>query len=352
MLLVKVNREETVLSNDIFSRLENIKLIDKYEAYQLLDNEWNVVKVDLEIIQTEGFEATKKVDPNIVTRKKDGTEQEVQEGWIGRVMPFLLVQENYFKHELNSLQEKENRIIQIASEIEEIVETISHDDNASKVLNESLDSFDSKELNEFLDIIYSDVESDEINILKKYLSLLDNGAKKAEKENYIKAHKNFAWNKMDANKDGTYGKPATNGYLLQLQSQFKFPDDSFEGKVVKAYNLLGEEKELKSLIKKESAALHLKTKHRIENLTDEEVFELLELKWIDPLIKSLNYLPETIITELSNKVQALANKYEITYSDVAKEIKESGHTLSELISNLEGNEFDMKGLNEFKSIIK
>lgn len=61
--------------------LKNISLIDKYEAYQLLDNEWGKIAVDLEIIQSEGFEATKKVDPNLVIKKKDGKEQEVQEGW-------------------------------------------------------------------------------------------------------------------------------------------------------------------------------------------------------------------------------------------------------------------------------
>lgn len=352
ILLVKISREETVLSNDIFSRLKNIKLIDKYEAYQLLDNEWNVIKVDLEILQTEGFESTKKVDPNIITRKKDGVEQEVQEGWIGRIMPFLLVQEKFLKNELHSLREKENRITGIAAEIEEIIETISHEDNASKVLNENLDSFDSKELTDFLEMIYSDVESDEINILKQYLMLLDSGAKKIEKENYIKSHPNFVWNKMDANKDGTYGKPASNVYLIELQSQSSFPEDSFEDKVVKAFNLLADEKELKSQIKKESAALYLKTKDKIENLTEDEVFELLELKWIVPVVSSLNNLPETIITKLSNKVEALADKYAITYSDLAKEIATAESNLSTLIGDLEGNEFDMKGLNELKSLLK
>lgn len=351
MLQVKINREKTVLSDDIFKRLEKIKLIDKYEAYQLLDNEWSIIKVDLEIIQTEGFEATKKVDPNIVTRKKDGVEQEVQEGWIGRVMPFLLVQETFFKNELQNLHEKENRIAEIVTEIEEIIETISHDDNASKVLNENLDAFDTKELNEYLEIIYSDVESDEINILKKYLLLLDNGAKKAEKENYIKAHSKFAWNKMDANKDCTYGKPACNNYLLELQSQFTFPEDSFDCKVVKAFNLMADEKELKSKIKKESAILHLKAKEKIESLTDEEANKLLELKWIVPIVTSLKNMPKTIITKLSNKIQNIIDKYVITYSDVAKEIKKAESTLSELIDKLDANEFEMKGLNEFKSIL-
>ena len=64
-----------------------------YEAYQLLDDDWTKIAVDLEIIQTEGFEATKRVDPNMVIKKKDGKEQEVQEGWVGRIIPFDLIQD-------------------------------------------------------------------------------------------------------------------------------------------------------------------------------------------------------------------------------------------------------------------
>lgn len=352
MLTVKINREKTVLSVDVFKRLENIKLIDKYEAYQLLDNEWDVIKVDLEIIQTEGFEATKKVDPNIVTRKKDGIEQEVQDGWVGRVMPFLLVQETYLKEELKNLQVKENKVSEIATELEEIIDSLTEEERESSILNDSNDAFVVKELNEYLKEIFADVASEEINGLKGYIELLENKAKKPEKENYIKSHKEVNWSKMDASNDNTYSKAAVNKYLFKLQSNFKFPDDSFDSKMVKTSSLLAVEKELKSQIKVETTALHLKTKDAIENLTDEQVFKLLELKWIVPVVSSIQNLPETIITKLSNKVQTLSDKYAITYSDVAKEIKEAESTLSSLIGDLEGNEFDMKGLNELKSLLK
>jgi type I restriction enzyme M protein len=78
---------------------------------------------------------------------------------------------------------------------------------------------------------------------------------------------------------------------------------------------------------------------------------LLELKWIVPVVTSLNNLPETTLTKLSNKVQTLADKYAFTYSDVAKDIKKAENTLAALIGELEGNEFDMKGLNELKSLL-
>ena len=72
MLDLDISQEEAVLSAGIFKRLESIPLIDRYEAYQILDDEWTKIAVDLEIIQSEGFEATKKVDPNMVMKKKEG----------------------------------------------------------------------------------------------------------------------------------------------------------------------------------------------------------------------------------------------------------------------------------------
>lgn len=67
---IQISKEESVIANDIFSRMKEIPLINKYEAYQLLDDDWVDISIDLEIIRTEGFEATKKVDPNIIIKKK------------------------------------------------------------------------------------------------------------------------------------------------------------------------------------------------------------------------------------------------------------------------------------------
>jgi type I restriction enzyme M protein len=352
MSTVKISREETILSADIFTRLEPIQLIDKYEAYQLLDDKWQVIQVDLEIIQTEGFEAAKKVDPNMVIKKKDGKDQEVQDGWKGRVMPFELVQETYLNEELQSIRAKENHLLEIAAELEAIIDSMSEEEKDSNILNDANTAFVVTELNLCLKEIFKDVESAEINALKEYQGLLDTKAKKLEKENYIKTHKQVDWVKMDANKDGTFSKTVVSKYLLALQSKFKFPEDSFEGNMVKASSLLSEEKELKKLLKAEIIELHRKTKETIENLENDQVYELLELKWIEPLVSSINKLPSTIIQQLTNKVQTLSEKYATTYSDIAKKILNIESNLSTLIGDIAGKPSDMKGLNELKSMLK
>lgn len=138
---VNVSKEKTILSNDIFKRLENIPLIDKYEAYQLLDDKWETITVDIEILQTEGFSATRVVDPHMVLKKKNGKEVEVQEGWKGRIMPFNLVQKRYLAKELEALTTKENRLMAIIAEIEEIFELCTEDELEEETINEAKTGF-------------------------------------------------------------------------------------------------------------------------------------------------------------------------------------------------------------------
>lgn len=78
-----VAQGETLIADEIFERLANVPLVDKYEAYQILDDKWQTISTDLEMIKTEGKSAITQVDPNMVLKKKDGKETEVQDGWIG-----------------------------------------------------------------------------------------------------------------------------------------------------------------------------------------------------------------------------------------------------------------------------
>lgn len=76
---LNIEKTQTRLSRDVFTRLKDISLIDKYDAYQLFDDEWEKISGDLEIILTEGFKATKVVEANMVIKKKAGKDTEVQE---------------------------------------------------------------------------------------------------------------------------------------------------------------------------------------------------------------------------------------------------------------------------------
>ena len=133
---INSSNTEDILCNKIFKSLEEIKLINKYDAFQILDDEWKKISIDLEIIQTEGLQSIKKVDPNIVIKKKNGKNEEIQDGWLGHILPFELVQNILLREEYSILKDKENRLLEISSEYQEIMESLSEEDKESEALNE------------------------------------------------------------------------------------------------------------------------------------------------------------------------------------------------------------------------
>ena len=348
---INISKEEEIISEDIFNRLEKFEIIDKYNAYQILDNEWTKIATDLEIIQTEGKESIKKVDPNMVVKNKDGKETEVQEGWLGRVIPFEIVQETILFDDYTKLKTKKDRLNEIDSEKQEIFDSLDEEEKESDILNDAGDAFASKNVKDKYKEICLDIDTDEVKELKGYLELLERKAKKDEKVNYIKCSNNVEWSKMQQNKDTTYPKKEIQNYLSDIQNNFEFEEETFEYKVKRVCSLIEEEAELKKNIKTEEADLISLTKETIENLSESQIKYLLEVKWIKNLVNELFKLTDSIVNELVSKVESISDKYKQTYFGIESEIKETESILCEMIDELEGNEFDMKGLSELKSLL-
>ena len=348
---LNIPQQKVTLSKALFERLQNIVLIDKYHAYQLLDDSWQTIVTDLEMLQTEGLAVSKQVDPHLVIKKKNGKDIEVQEGWVGHIMPFELVQTTYLSQALDALQQKENRLAEIKAAFEEIIDSFSEEEKDSAILNNDNTAFAKTEVSKEIKELYSEVKTDEIMELYKYLELLDKKAKKPEKIAFIEGCDQVEWGEISANKDGTYGKANINKYIQTLQSVFKYPEGTYESKIVLAHSLLGEEKALKDAVKADSEALHLQTKTTIEGLSDAQVNALLERKWISPLLAALSKMPDVVINRLTSKLHTLAEKYATTYGDVEKAIASTEKELSALIDQLTGNEADMQGLAELKAFL-
>lgn len=280
---VNISKEETALSNDIFRRLKDISLVDSYEAYQILDDSWSSISVDLEIIQTEGFDSVRQVDPNMVVKKKNGKDTEVQDGYIGHILPFELVQSVLLSSSLEELKIDEDRLSQIASEYEEKLDSLSEEDKGKSYVNDDNTAF-----------VWAEV--------KKAVKSCD---EEPETTELLK-------------------------YVVQLNN---------------------EEKKLKKEIKEKTAALHIKTKETIEELTDEDVYSLLYQKWVVPLVDSILDLPNKTIDSFASSLEKLAKKYESTMSEVESQIEETEKELCSMLDMLTGSDFDMQGLLEFKKML-
>lgn len=289
---LNIAQEENVIANEIFKRLSNFPIIDKYKAYQILDDKWQGISTDLEIIQTEGFSAIKQVDPNMVVKKKNGKDEEVQEGYVGHIIPFELVQRILLNEEYSNLTKKEQELDNITNDYSEILDNIAEDDKNgnSQLFNEDNTAFVNAEVLKF--------------------------AKELQK------------------------------------SKQKYDEESFENQIIKVANLIEKEKSLKKGIKQDSEKLLAETKRLIENLTDNQALDLLKEKWINPLISSLKELPNHIIKDLISNVSNLSKKYSLTLIDLESQIKEAETSLVGMIDELVGDEYDMKGLNELKSLLK
>lgn len=300
---------------DIFNRTTNIKLIDQYKAFQILSENWETITADLEMIQGEGFDAIFQVDPNMVVKKKKEDEDEVtevQEGWKGHILPFELVQEEFHHGELFAIQSGEERLVEISNMYTEILESLEEDELEQTITNDDKNAFVGKEVKAYVTEALTDVESPEINALKNYLTL----SFKKDKMAFIEENPFVAWSAMVSNKDGTYGKPAVNSRILQLQMEFEFPEESLEAKMKRVMLLMEEESELKKVIKAQKIELEAATIETIKNLDEEDALRLLELKWIEPIVSGLGTLPDDVITALVSEVENLNSKYATTYSDI------------------------------------
>lgn len=252
---VNPNKEEDILAEQIFEKLTSVPLVDKYTAYQSLNDEYQTIANDLEIIKSEGFETCKKVEPNMVIKNKE----EVQDGWKGRVFPFELVQITFLKDDIEKIDSKANELEKIESDLEELVPKTEEE------------------------------EAEEIELTDEQ--------KKKQKELQDKA------------------------------------------------------KTLRKDIVKLNKELEENTIKKIESLSNDEVKTLLELKWITPLVNALNEMPKTVIADFISAITKMTEKYSETLTSLDKQIKETQSELFNLMSELGGNEFDLKGLETLKNLL-
>lgn len=286
---LSIPKTEEHIASDIFARFYQVPLIDPYQAYEIFEGEFATVSGDLELIQAEGMQAVKQVDPNMVIKKKDGKDHEVQEGWKGHILPFELVQQVCLSDQVNALKEKQDQLSEIPSSYEELLDGLSEDDKEtiSDALNDTNDGFVFK------------------NIKSMIKTLKADGAAEAQ-------------------------------LIEVLQS---------------ADRLNTREKKLKSEIKQESEALHLATKDTIEHLTDAQVRMLLHDKWIQPVEDGILTLSTDMLNTFIKKIEELSKKYAVTMSDLEAEIQETEKSLASMLSELVGSDEDMAGIRELQKLL-
>lgn len=285
---INIPKTQEIIANNIFMRFVDTTLIDPYGAYEIFEDKFTEISGDLELIQTEGIKAVTQVDPNMVVKKKNGKDVEVQEGWKGHILPFDLVQEICLSERKRDLKEKQEKLAEIPSSYEEILESLSEDDKEiiSEALNDTNDAFVFKNIKAVVKSLKADGDSKELIVSLEKVEKLNN-----------------------------------------------------------------EEKKLKTEIKQGEDELHLETKAKIENLSEEEINNLLHKKWSSPIYNGILDLSNDMLKAFTKDVEALSTKYAVTMDDLEKEIKETEKSLASMLSELTGSERDMEGINELIKLL-
>ena len=284
---ISIPRTEDLLRDDLFRRFEGFSLLDPYQAFEIFSKEYEVISGDLELIQAEGMQAVRGVDPNMVSKKKDGTDGEVQEGWKGHIIPFDIFQKTYLKEELNALDQKNNRLQEIADRYSELAENLSEDDKSQ--LGDAVDEDGA--------FVFKNIKA-AIKDLKK----------------------------ADADAE-----------LIKTLEEVS--------------DLNAEEKNLKKEVKSGQEQLQILTKQRVENLTDDEARNLLHEKWIVPITSGVARLSDDLIDAFAKKIKELSTTYSTTFKDIEDQIKETEHSLCQMMNDLTGSNNDMAGIRELQKLL-
>ena len=291
--LIIRSSEEVQLTSELFERLEGVSLVDRYDAYQALYDEWQKIAVDLEILQTEGFDAVSRVDPLMVMKKQRGKSVEVQDGWVGRILPFELVQRELLADETAKVTAMEDRLPAIAAEVAEILEGLTDEEksDAGDAVNEAGDAFVASKLK------------------------------------------------------------ATVRSLRAEMGAAAQSEDSLPNKLNTVARLFDEERTVKRELKAARASLDEKTKSVMEGLDDNQARLLLAAKWINPLVKRIEAMPDSIIGAFADDLRSLSAKYSTTYADIDRQIQDAESELVDMLGQLTGSEYDMAGIRELAVLL-
>lgn len=287
---VSVNTAEDAIKSDLFTRLAPVPLINEYQGYQLLHEKWLTIANDLTILQTEGWDAMRIVDPIMEWRTRNKKKEYVRTGWEGRVAPFEIVRDLYLPEQRDQVNDLTDERDSIEDELTAVIEGLSEEDKTD----------------------LSDV--------------------------------------LNAKEDG-FLKTDLNKAVKALPKDQQWPEGSVEIIQIDAKRLLDRLTKVKSQQKKAVEELDVKTHETIENLTDDQVAEVLSRKWVAALMVQLAMLPSLALRELADQVQHLQDKYATPLTKLNTQIATTERSLLASLDQLTGADADMQAVAALKQML-
>ncbi|MBM7696672.1 N-6 DNA methylase [Salimicrobium jeotgali] len=258
---------------EIKQLLKQFKHVSTYAGYQIIAELWeDMLAEDTEKIAISDFYTVGRTrEANMVIKGSGKTKRTEQDGWIGAIVPNELILKELYAEELAEVEGKEESLTSITDEINELVE-------AAKV-----------------------EESDEEATLGDALNAREDDftltAVKAEMKNV-----------------------AIESSEYELLNQVK--------------KLLEEKSVLTKDIKAKEKALNEQVEDKIENLTDDEIDQLMYQKWFGDLTNNITQLIEIPLKNELDTLKELQARYAATLETIEKEGQSLEAQFEKMLSEL------------------
>src|SRR5690625_842963 len=258
---------------EIKQLLRQFNHVSTYDGYQIIAELWeNSLAEDTEKIAISDFYTVGKTrEPNLVTKGSGNKKRTEQDGWVGAIVPNELILKELYTEELNDLESKKDTLAAHNEEITELVE-------AAKV-----------------------EESDEEAALGDALN--------AREDDFTITAVRAELKKVEA---------GTEEHTL----------------LEKVRKLLDEKSSLNRAIREKDKELAEQVEERIENLTNDEIDQLMYKKWFGQLIDDLTKLVEAPLKNELNTLKELKERYADTLEIIEEESKALEAQFEEMLSEL------------------
>ncbi|MDO4680681.1 MAG: type I restriction-modification system subunit M [Aerococcus sp.] len=275
---VDLSKLHAEMLSDIQQLLQPFANVDEYAGFQIVADLWrDTLEADAELIANVGFyPAGRTRKPNMVTKGSGSNKRTVQEGWMGALIPTSLIADTLYADEQMAIQELTNQVDTIESELGDLVESAKTEDTPE------------------YDALY--------DVVKR--------------------------NKDDEPQDSFDNK--------QVNNALKAIDEADEGYeyLQRVSQLLSDRTKQNKTIKQKQADLDEAVTDRIEQLTDDEIDQLMHQKWFGSFEDKMSQLVIQPLESDLDTLKTLHDRYADTLDDIEAEIQQGEAELEALLQEM------------------
>lgn len=292
---INIETEESRIADKIRETIKKNDLINYYDCYEILDNSWQEIVLDLETIRDGGEQSIRETEDITVLKKSSKGSKQLEEkiiGIDGKIIPFALIQTEYFKSLLEQVRTLDDELQSLNGQKEELLDSIDENDKQELLKDDGSGEIVAKKLKSKI----SEIKS----LIKKGLEI---------------------------------------------------EDDSYESIILKIDDISSKISSIKKELKDKKESLIKKTEDKLASLTNDEIHHLLIKKWIYPIVVGIKGLSEKTIKNLQNKITDIKDKYQYTIVDLDKDIGVAEKQFVGLSDDLSGSQDDLEAIREINKLL-